>query len=181
MKKLTMQSLATILVAVLISFSSCSKEGPAGATGATGANGATGATGPQGPAGVSNIIYSAWTDTISAWYYTSPTTTDTVWTPWEVPALTADILNKGDVRVYVNFNTAADPVIKPLPFYDGNGGYIDYLAGTGVIQLETNYPGIPGNFSFRYVLIPGGTAARKASGIDWNDYNAVKKYLNLKD
>ena len=34
-------------------------------------------------------------------------------------------------------------------------------------------------FQYRYILIPGGKAARSA--IDWNNYAAVKKYLNLKD
>jgi hypothetical protein len=34
---------------------------------------------------------------------------------------------------------------------------------------------------YRYILIPGGAEARKAAGIDWNDYKQVKAYLHLKD
>ncbi|HEX8174310.1 MAG TPA: hypothetical protein VF543_04225, partial [Pyrinomonadaceae bacterium] len=39
-------------------------------------------------------------------------------------------------------------------------------------------------YQFRYVLIPGGTAAgRKPNGstVDWNNYAEVKRYLGLKD
>jgi hypothetical protein len=34
---------------------------------------------------------------------------------------------------------------------------------------------------YRYILIPGGTAARAGKKIDWNNYNEVKAYLKLKD
>ena len=40
------------------------------------------------------------------------------------------------------------------------------------------------NFQYRYVLIPGGTAARPGPNgktIDWNNYKEVQQYLGLKD
>lgn len=182
MKKLTLQIAAVVFVAVSIFFTSCSKEGPEGPTGPQGAAGPTGAQGPagaKGDPGTANVIYSQWTDTLT-YYLTSGTTTDTIFGDLEVPALTADILNHGDMKVYVNLYTADDPYVISLPYYTGTGGFIEAYFFIGGIEIlsNLNIDGLP----LRYVLIPGGTSARKAGPtVDWNDYNAVKKYLNLKD
>ena len=183
MKRMTLQILATFLVAIAISFSSCSKEGPTGPQGETGAQGAQGekgAKGDKGDPGTANVIYSQWTDTLK-YYLASETTTDTIFGALSVPSLTEDILNMGEMKVYANFNTASDPVVVPLPYYTGDGGFIEAYFFTGGIEIlsNLNISGLP----LRYILIPGGTAAarKSASLVDWNDYNAVKKYLNLKD
>lgn len=182
MKKLTLQSIAALLVAVLISFSSCSKEGPVGPEGPAGPQGPQGSQGPEGDPGTANVIYSEWIDL---------TFEDGA---AEIPAdaLTADILNSGDIKAYWNLGDEEDPFIVPIPAVvpisllvedpaeDQPDVFIDPYYAVGSILLSCNY-----NFSgqFRYILIPGGTAARKAgpSVVDWNDYNSVKKYLNLKD
>lgn len=180
MKKLTLQFFATILVAVIISFSSCSKEGPQGPQGATGAQGAKGDKGDKGDPGA-NVVYSQWTDTVK-YYLTSATTTDTIFGHLSAPDITADILNMGDIKVYVNFYSADDPLVTSLPYYTGDGGFIEAYFFTGGIEIlsNLNIDGLP----LRYIIIPGGVEAsgRRANAIiDWNDYNAVKKYLNLKD
>jgi hypothetical protein len=39
-------------------------------------------------------------------------------------------------------------------------------------------------WQYRYILIPGGTAGRSATGgktVDWNNYKSVQAYLGLKD
>jgi len=36
-------------------------------------------------------------------------------------------------------------------------------------------------WQYRYVVIPGGTAARTAKTINWNNYAEVKAYLGLKN
>jgi hypothetical protein len=168
----------------IVAMVSCSKEGPAGpagatgATGATGAAGATGATGAAGAAGTANVIYSAWTsisfnvDTIH-----SGGVIDTVGSDytWSVPKLTAAIVNTGELKVYVNLGTTAAPDIAPIPYFDGQLILNDEFL-TGQIYLYSNYIIAA---SFRYVLIPGGVPAR--SSIDWNNYAAVKKALNLPD
>lgn len=181
MKKLTLQSIAALVVAVLISFSSCSKEGPEGPAGPQGNPGPTGNAGPQGPAGTANVIYSEWLDVSFEEGGAEITAT----------ALTADILNNGDIKAYWNIGTAAEPFVVPVPAVvpigllvetpteDQPDVFIDPYYSVGSILLSCNY-----NFDglFRYILIPGGTAARKSGpAVDWNDYNAVKKYLNLKD
>jgi hypothetical protein len=181
MKKLTFQIAVIAFVAASISLASCSKEGPAGATGPAGPAGPGGAQGPKGDEGTANVIYSQWTDTVT-YYLTTATTTDTIFGNLSVPDLTEDILNMGDMKVYVNFYTADDPYVVSLPYYTGNGGFIEAYFFIGGIEIlsNLNIDGLP----LRYVLIPGGSQAsgRKSKpAVDWNDYNAVKKYLNLKD
>ena len=184
MKRITLQIPATFLVAIAISFSSCSKEGPVGPQGEQGPQGAQGAQGPQGNPGTANVIYSNWTDT-THWL------PDTIHNGAEIDTvsytailsaskLDLTILNTGSVKVYADFNAdATDPTVLALPYLSGSF-YIDVLFYLNTIQLTSNvdFSGLP----LRYILIPGGTAARKSgSPVDWNDYNAVKKYLNLKD
>ncbi|HRO46800.1 hypothetical protein [Agriterribacter sp.] len=189
MKKLTFQIAAVAFMAVGMLFTSCSKEGPEGPAGPAGAAGPSGAQGPagaKGDPGTANVIYSQWLDVsfdengiaiISA------------------PGLSKEILNSGSVKVYWNLNTEDDPFVVSLPcsviasiLFDveetAPNIFIDPYFSEDEIILTSNYnvSSEQGISQFRYILIPGGTpAARKASGIDWNDYNAVKKYLNLKD
>lgn len=183
----TLQLLPFILSMALVTMIvSCGKDGaqgpagPAGPAGAQGPSGPSGPAGPAGPAGTANVVYSNWTDTVT-YFLTSSTTTDTIIGVLLAPKLTADILNKGEIKVYANLNTAADPVIVPLPLHGGiflgAGGFIDVAFATGEIDIisNRNIDGLP----LRYVLIPGGTVARSA--IDWNDYKQVQKYLGLKD
>jgi hypothetical protein len=168
-------------IALITTIVSCGKEGPAGPAGAAGPAGPAGPSGPAGPAGApgtANVIYSNWTDTVTYGLLGAP---DTIVGALMVPRLTADIINKGEIKVYANFNTAADPVIMPLPvnggYFLGSGGFIEAIFGVGEIDIisNRNVDGLP----LRYVLIPGGTTARSA--INWNDYKQVQKYLGLKD
>jgi hypothetical protein len=178
----TLQLLSFILsMALITTIVSCGKEGPAGATGPAGPAGPQGPSGPAGPAGATgtaNVVYSNWIDTVT-YFYISATTTDTIVGDLTVPRLTADIINKGEIKVYANLNTAADPVIIPLPYKGGDGAFIDVYFFVGGIELVSNLPNLLPGLPLRYVLIPGGTAARSA--IDWNDYKQVQKYLGLKD
>ncbi|MEP7258667.1 MAG: hypothetical protein ABI687_09765, partial [Flavitalea sp.] len=139
-----------------------------------------------------NVIYSVWLDVI---YDPLKDTTagpnfgDTIGWAGQITAdkLSAEILNTGEVKVYINFNTAANPVVVPIPYFDG-GVIINPLFVTGGILLSSN----TGNASsfvdgsdkiqqYRYILIPGGVNTLATPDVDWNDYNSVKKYLNLKD
>ncbi|MGC4037923.1 MAG: hypothetical protein QM764_18315 [Chitinophagaceae bacterium] len=169
--------LPCLVCATIMIFVAC-KKGDTGPAGPAGTTGATGATGAAGPAGTANVIYSDWTDTLT-YYLTTATTTDTIFGDLSVPKLTADILNSGDIKVYVNLGSADDPLVVPLPYTGGDGGYILTYFFTGGIEIESNLniDGIP----IRYVLIPGGTAARTYKQINWNNYAEVKAYLGLKN
>ncbi len=191
MKKLTFQIAAVAFMAAGMLFTSCSKEGPEGPAGPAGAAGPSGAQGPagaKGDPGTANVIYSQWLDV----------TFDEGIAEIEAQELTADILDGGDIKVYWNAGTAAQPLVVPVPCVfpvgflvnDPEEGqpdiYIDPYYMVGLITLFSNYDlttTTGGASRFRYILIPGEVqAGRKAAQeVDWNDYNAVKKYLNLKD
>ena len=61
------------------------------------------------------------------------------------------------------------------------------FVSTGAITLIANQdlstvvgPNNVKFFQYRYVIIPSSVPGRLAT-VDWNNYEAVKKYLNLKD
>ncbi|MBC8035081.1 MAG: hypothetical protein H7Y03_13090 [Chitinophagaceae bacterium] len=183
MKKLTF-NLSWALVLGMLLFSACKgDDGGVGPAGPAGAAGTPGPSGSAGPAGTANVTYSAWLDvTFDSLGFASI----------RAPKLTASILNQGDVKVYFNFNTSADPFIVPLPCSVTNGALpnieITPFLSIDTIGLESNYllstatnPAGAKIRQFRYILIPGGTAARKANDVDWKNYEAVKAYLGLKD
>lgn len=188
MKKLTMRAIAALLVSAAVAFSSCSKEGPAGATGPAGPAGPTGATGAQGATGTANVIYSQWTNVTFTNGVGRLTATD----------LSKEILNSGSIKVYMNMGNVDTPFVVQIPCVipyaiatgDTTGTnpdiYMDPYFKEGEIILSSNYnlTSSGGFFQYRYILIPGGTpAGRKSSNnsVDWSNYAAVKKYLNLKD
>jgi len=172
-------------MALVVGIVSCSKDGPAGPAGATGPAGPQGPAGSQGPAGApgtANVIYSDWIDTTTWIAHTvhNGTTIDTLgyFADLDVPALDTNILNRGEIKVYVNVsNDPTFPIVFPLPFNNGSL-FIDPVFAPNIIELSSN--GDLTHFPFRYILIPGGTHARTAK-INWNNYNEVKAYLGLKD
>lgn len=190
-----MKRIAYVLMMVMAVFVvSCSKDGPAGPQGEQGEQGEQGADGPAGPEGpqgepgTANVIYSEWLNVVYDTIFLSETDTAYI-TEIEAPRLTPEMLSNCEVKIYANFGTAADPFIFALPVADIlRGIFITPVFLEGTIELTANL-----DFStaqdenddlfgqYRYIIIPGGTAARTAKEVDWNDYNAVKKYLNLKD
>jgi hypothetical protein len=172
-------------LALLVMFAalviSCSKGGSAGAEG------------PAGATGTANVIYSDWLDVV----FTADTVmqgsviTDTLgyYATINAPKLDANILSKGEFKVYFNVNTAAAPIIYPLPYIDVYSGLnIDVLFHLQSIELYTNSSQIstftPSGtavkvFQFRYVLIPGGVSAN--ASINLNNYQETKTALGLKD
>lgn len=186
-----------LLLAVPLFFASCSKTGPtgpagpAGTVGPTGAAGAAGIQGAQGAPGTANVIYSAWIDTV-----TYSGTDSTGWFAGiEAPQLVDSILNQGEIKVYLNYgsDSANDQFITPLPTVDlllfGRDVYINpyfspqfitFVATANVSSFTVNSYH---HFRYRYILIPGGTAAGRNSkgSINWNNYTEVKQYLGLKD
>lgn len=161
---------------------SCEKEGPAGPAGPAGANGSSGPAGPsgtQGPAGApgtANVIYSAWLDV--------PFEEDTVNGGWVgeivAPRVDSILLATGEIKVYANAGTPANPLVVTLPFRDL---FPVFVKGGIVFFADADY----GTFNtaqgkrwqFRYVLIPGGTRAGNAAKIDWDDYKKVQAALGI--
>lgn len=181
-----------LVIIVTMLLASC-KKGDTGPAGATGPAGPAGAPGPTGPAGTSNVIYSAW---FNLDYNPEIDNGDTVRfnANIQAPKLVDSILSKGEIKVYFNFRTPSNPDVIPLPYFDPiyfNPAIVinpDYFPG--LIFLTSNYnmgtfdENGEKRFQYRYILIPGGTAARPAPGgktIDWNNYKEVQAYLGLKD
>ena len=192
-KFLTIPSI--LLLAITLIIASCSKQGPAGPAGPAGPQGGTGSTGGNGATGATgtaNVIYSAW---LNVKYQGTDTTGWSAQIP--APKLVDSILNKGAIKVYFNAgsDSANSQVVMTLPIYDIaiTGAIINSYFQRQLITLvstrNVSSDSLRGYhyFQYRYVLIPGGVTALPVSingtnnGINWNDYNEVKKYLGLKD
>ena len=192
MKRVQLPGLRIIFywaLAIALVFTAC-KKGDTGPEGPAGPQGNAGPPGPKGDTGVANVIYSNWLDVSF-----DPLTTgggDTVAFDATIlaPKLTADVINKGDVKVYFNANIATDPFIWPLPITDlfaftsilnlnvaFSVGEIYMYSDTDASSFTTTQN--QKAWQFRYIIIPGGRPARSA--IDWNNYEQVKNYLGLKD
>ena len=190
------------LLAITFIIASCTKEGPAGATGATGPAGPAGPAGPSGPAGsngtngvngapgTANVLYSDWIDTVS---YQPFYTDSSAWIAQIIaPGLVDSILNKGDIKLYLNAGSDSlnDEFILSIPITDLNitGIMINPYFFFQSIQMSANFDassftsGGFHHFRYRYILIPGGVkTGRGVKTINWDDYKQVKAYLKLKD
>jgi hypothetical protein len=132
------------------------------------------------------VVYSTWQDV--TFTPQVPTPGDT--TGWaatiNAPKLVDSILNRGEIKVYVNFGTTATPSVFALPITSELGFIILPYFQVGKINLlsdlnaGTEIDAGQKYFQYRYILIPGVVPGRLAT-VDWNNYEAVKKYLNLKD
>jgi len=184
-----MKRLIPIAVFISLVFLSCTKDGPTGPAGPAGPNGAAGPSGPSGPAGpagTANVIYSEWLDVT---YTPVIDAGDTLGFTATIPApkLDSAMLTNGEIKVYLNVGTAAQPSVWALPLTDliVYGLNIFPSFETGVINLVANVnvgtvTTADGKVQqYRYILIPGGVPALKAPNMDWGNYAAVKSYLKL--
>ncbi|NGP88234.1 collagen-like protein [Fodinibius halophilus] len=143
--------------------------------------------------GTANVMYSSWVNP-PQWNGSTQTTTKYRYFDISANAMTQDIIDKGIVKVYTNFNT---PSVYSLPLAKagspGNPNY-SYFFQLNPQQLRIAYmnpdatgtlPNALGTSSeFRYVLIPGGKHLKtKAKAgelpIDLNDYEQVKRYFGI--
>jgi hypothetical protein len=178
MKAKSSLTLLASLVLITFIFTQCQKgdvgpAGPAGPTGSAGAAGSPGATGPKGDTGTANVIDTVlWGASITANKLTQP------------------ILDRGEIKVYMNWGTLTNPDIAPLPILDPffTGLIINPEFLLQKIDLYSNFnastvtQGGQKYLQYRYILIPGSVAGRLSKpAVDWNNYNAVKAYLGLTD
>jgi len=179
------------LLAIALIFAACSKDGsagPAGPAGPAGAAGPGGAAGPKGDPGTANVIYSGWLDvTFDTLKNETSGAVEGFGATIDAPKLTNELLGNGTVNLYLNLSTAAAPAIVAIPYVEPQV-YINFVAHAGAIEVTSNIDLSTGLnqsnvkvYQFRYALVPGGTAARSSSAVDWKDYKSVQKYLGLKD
>lgn len=190
--KLTTIFLISIVTSLFV-FTACEgPEGPTGPAGPQGPQGEQGPEGPQGPAGTANVIYSDWTsfdeDNWSAAFSSFGQTKREY--PVDEPEVTQDIIDQGTVAVYVRFGGTPDrisilPVIEPISSFDDQVLDFDLALETIIITFHNLLDNSvdPGTINpateFRYIIIPGGTAANKAASPDINNYYEVMKYYGI--
>jgi len=196
MKQLLRSLPLLLLTTTTLFFASCGKDGDPGADGPQGPAGSKGDKGDKGDpgaVGTANVIYSDWLDVayLPDTVHLAGGKIDTIgwYSGIDVPKLSKTLLSTGEVKVYMNLNEASDPVIMPLPYSDEDGNIIRFIAYEKTIEFYSNIEEagtyVDGGLKYqqyRYVLIPGGTAARTATGsVDWNNYKSVQAFLGLKD
>ncbi|HTN06410.1 collagen-like protein [Agriterribacter sp.] len=170
--------LMPVLAAALLMLS-CTKEGPEGPQGTTGTPGPAGPQGPQGttgapgPAGTANVIYSNWLSFQQLQRDTIVDATNFKVNHLPAPDLTQNIIDRGVILVYWRYLTT----VFQLPYTSDAGtgtgpdktSTISYIPNPNVIYItrytHDNTASIGfGSIQFRYVLIPGGTAAGRNAG-----------------
>lgn len=189
------RSFSIVLTALVLGssllFSSCEgpagevgPAGPQGATGAAGPQGATGATGQTGNANVIQISYAAKT-----WAITRGSAQQFVF-----PNVTPAIMNSSAILVYMT--TASTPSnTTPYPWYSIPGTVLSTDRAEHEFYFQTTFAGNTSGINVyrkiasastltattRIILIPANDLRNGRQTVDFNDYNAVKKYYNLKD
>jgi hypothetical protein len=195
MKAKSSLTLLASLVLITFIFTQCQKGdvGPAGPAGPAGGAGPAGSTGPKGDTGTANVIYSPWLDVTYRYLIdTNGTVYDTLGFVANIPAskLTQSILDKGEMKVYMNWGTQTTPDVAPLPILDPffTGLIINPEFLLQRIDLFSNFNATTYTdaglkyLQYRYILIPGSVAGRLSKpAVDWNNYNEVKAYLGLTD
>lgn len=174
MKKITL-FLNVCLMACVIMFSSCAKDGE---TGPQGPAGPQGAQGPQGNANVKSDLAM-----VSNWIYDS---NSAKWVATIIDNnITQEIADRGMVMVYLvesGSNIALPVTLYPSGTYSRtiNYFYSQQQVTINIGDSDKIQPGHPGTVTFRVVKI--APAARKANpNVDWTDYNQVKKCLNIQE
>jgi hypothetical protein len=169
----------------------CSKEGPQGQTGpqgpqgTAGADGTTGAAGPKGETGTADVIYSKWT--YAHTFGDSTIDNSAIKVGYiDAPKLTTTILNSGEIKIYFTYGGG----VFTLPYTSNAGGKPNIISYTPMLSKllvyrftfdNSNSVALSTLLQYRYVIIPGGVAARKSTGVNWDNYAEVAAYYNFKD
>jgi hypothetical protein len=187
MKKNNLRGLTVFIfsIALIISIGCEGPEGPTGPDGAQGPQGEIGPEGPEGPPGTANVIYSDWI-TLSDLEAPSDTSfLGRTYNKWEIPApeITQEIIDQGVILVYFSLTGTILPL--PTTFGGSNPIYITFAPfqpGTLSIlaqNLDNTTIGLNNDIQFRYIIIPGGTAAKQALP-DFSNYHETMEFYGIK-
>ena len=142
--------------------------------------------GDQGPAGTANVIYSDWLDVT----FEDVTEQGAEFKTWvaeiSAPKLDNAILSTGEIKVFLNVNTAADPtVIEASTIGLTTVFRLNSINLIGASDLDDDDPYSTftsqgqKSYQYRYVLIPGGVKA--TSSVNWNNYKEVQHATGMKN
>lgn len=175
------KNLITIFLLAISTISCSSDDGKDGVDGVDGAQGAT---------GTANVIYSAWINAPAG----TPETIDGtsgLSTSFAVPQLTADIMSKGTVLVYMSFGSGTN--VFALPYTSTAGGAVNTITAISnlnsikIFRFKHANDGttvaLPASLNYRYILIPGGVQATtsKTTKVDYAkmSYEEVCGHFNI--
>ncbi|SEJ67208.1 hypothetical protein SAMN04487995_5799 [Dyadobacter koreensis] len=145
--------------------------GSDGEVGPKGDAGEAGTAGPKGDPGSANVIYSAWIPTTFSGSGSSYTGSITA------PKLTQEMLDKADIRVY--WSEGGRVISMPYAQTIGGTAYsVHQRFFVGRIDLIASYA--VSQQSFRYIIIPGGVAARQKP-LSQMSYEEVKYFYGIND
>lgn len=185
-KQLILSSVFFLMLSVI----ACKKgeQGDIGPAGVAGTKGAKGTTGDKGVADSKGMISSDWIAVKGTDWRLSTAIPNLYFITFTAPGLTADIVNRG--MIYVFIKTEGIEGTDALPLANASTGRRFYaivgLSNSGAPAIQFYQSVTPPsstlstttNVSFRYVAVPAGA---RTSNIDWTNYDEVKKVLNLKD
>lgn len=127
-------------------------KGPKGDRGDTGAQGPAGPRGAQGAPGIANVMYSEWIDPSSL------SMTPDGRLEINVPKLTSEILDQGEVYVYLRNASNSSGTVYLVDGYTHSYWHFQYSLGKGKIWIET-FESFPLNSSIQTDLGPRMLAA----------------------
>ncbi|WP_343696453.1 hypothetical protein [Flavobacterium sp.] len=147
-----------------------------------------GKDGVDGEPGTANVIYSAWITAPAAAAETIDGTSG-LSTTINAPELSADILAKGTVLVYMSFSGN----VYTLPYTSTAGGSVNTISAISSLQkiklfrfkhaADGTTVNLSSALNWRYVLIPGGVqaATSKAAKLDYSkmSYEEVCARFNI--
>lgn len=186
------QIIILVLLVFVTSIFSCR-----GDNGIDGKDGKDGVNGQAGANGNANVI-------VGDWFTPNAYTMQTVYGirtfsyVLNDSKLTKEVLDKGTVLVYGNLRGYVTDIwptdqVSLLPI-SLTYIYLDVtMTDTWSVNLspsklkiqavndKNNYSSFTPLNRFRYIIIPAGTGNKNANQIDYNDYESVKKFYNLKD
>lgn len=186
-----------LLVLICLSLACEGPEGPSGATGSVGPQGPAGTQGPagnqgptgtQGEMGAHNVFFSAWIT--NSWTRMPDNFVgDTI----PAPQITQKILDEGVVVAYFRDNDTST-TIKIFPVQIYQGGTLTWLFTLEMKSIKEKlimFHGpsrVPGTDAFnsmpfsqvRYMVIPGVSPVGRMNLPDFDDYEAVCAYFDVK-
>lgn len=149
--------------------------GPQGPAGPAGPQGPTGATGPQGPAGANGQDGPG----AQSFLLLNKSVTLTGLTRLNVPAITADVVNKGLVLVYFRV-TGTTTGYYALPYAEADRTLSVSNYGVGYVDIKANFTG--SDLDFRVVVIPGSsltTLSITHPGLNVRNFSQVASAFRL--
>lgn len=161
-------------------------KGDTGAPGAQGSKGDTGASGAAGATGTANVIYSDWLA-----IPVKPNFKGSDYKEYGIsaPKVTKEIFDNGMVYAYARSGGSASTFQLPYSFRNAYTcqirlaqGWVfyseDWMAPGTVSAAWLNNDKTDYFTHLRYIIIPGGQKARVA-GLDYSNYEEVKRYYNI--